>query len=176
MAYLHAAGREDIDVRMLGTGRPFIFEVMDPKKSISSLKAIDKLKVQTPFVSCKVFTIVDTSFFNSLKEIESSKAKRYCSIAYFKNGVTPADCASLNSLRNVSLQQQTPVRVLHRRSQMTRDKMIYRMYAVPVSSTIIILHLLASAGTYIKEFVHSDLGRTFPNVSSLVEEGRRNRG
>ena len=33
--YLHAAGREDIDVRMLGTGRPFIFEFMNPRKAIS---------------------------------------------------------------------------------------------------------------------------------------------
>ena len=31
-----------------------------------------------------------------------------------------------------------------------------------------ILHILASAGTYIKEFVHGDLGRTLPNVGSLL--------
>jgi len=29
--------------------------------------------------------------------------------------------------------------------------------------------LLASAGTYIKEFVHGDLGRTVPSVGSLLE-------
>ncbi len=28
--------------------------------------------------------------------------------------------------------------------------------------------LLASAGTYIKEFVHGDLGRTSPSVGSLL--------
>jgi tRNA pseudouridine synthase 10 len=27
-----------------------------------------------------------------------------------------------------------------------------------------ILHMLASAGTYIKEFVHGDFGRTIPNI------------
>jgi tRNA pseudouridine synthase 10 len=35
VAYLHAAGREDIDVRMLGEGRPFIIEFENPKRSIS---------------------------------------------------------------------------------------------------------------------------------------------
>jgi tRNA pseudouridine synthase 10 len=35
IAYLHAAGREDIDVRMLGQGRPFIIEFVNPKLSIS---------------------------------------------------------------------------------------------------------------------------------------------
>jgi tRNA pseudouridine synthase 10 len=29
---LHAGGREDRDVRMLGSGRPFIIEVVNPKK------------------------------------------------------------------------------------------------------------------------------------------------
>jgi tRNA pseudouridine synthase 10 len=32
---LHAAGREDIDVRMLGKGRPFILEMVNPKKGVS---------------------------------------------------------------------------------------------------------------------------------------------
>lgn len=33
--YLHGSGREDIDVRMLGDGRPFILEFINPKKSLS---------------------------------------------------------------------------------------------------------------------------------------------
>jgi tRNA pseudouridine synthase 10 len=33
--YLHASGREDVDVRMLGRGRPFILEVVNPKRAIS---------------------------------------------------------------------------------------------------------------------------------------------
>lgn len=36
--YLHAAGREDIDVRMLGTGRPFIFEFINPRKAQSCVQ------------------------------------------------------------------------------------------------------------------------------------------
>lgn len=31
-----------------------------------------------------------------------------------------------------------------------------------------LLNVLASAGTYIKEFVHGDLGRTLPNIGSLT--------
>lgn len=34
-AFLHAAGREDVDVRMLGRGRPFVMEFVNPKKSLS---------------------------------------------------------------------------------------------------------------------------------------------
>jgi len=32
---LHGSGREDIDVRMLGRGRPFIMEFVNPKKGVS---------------------------------------------------------------------------------------------------------------------------------------------
>jgi len=37
----HGAGREDIDVRMLGTGRPFIIELKNPK-----IRAIDLHKIE----------------------------------------------------------------------------------------------------------------------------------
>ena len=29
--------------------------------------------------------------------------------------------------------------------------------------------MIASAGTYIKEFIHSDLGRTYPNLMSILD-------
>ena len=37
----HASGREDIDARMLGTGRPFVIEVSKPKKRFVNLKEIE---------------------------------------------------------------------------------------------------------------------------------------
>ena len=37
-----------------------------------------------------------------------------------------------------------------------------------VSSHSAVLEVWASAGTYIKEFIHGDLGRTLPNVGSLL--------
>jgi len=33
-----------------------------------------------------------------------------------------------------------------------------------------LLHLVTSAGTYVKEFVHGDLGRTRPSVGELLGE------
>ena len=31
----HSAGREDMDVRMLGSGRPFVLEIVDAKVALS---------------------------------------------------------------------------------------------------------------------------------------------
>ena len=43
--FLHGSGREDIDVRMLGHGRPFILEFINPKKSISCHSQLDQMRL-----------------------------------------------------------------------------------------------------------------------------------
>lgn len=45
-----------------------------------------------------------------------------------------------------------------------REKKVYRLKAEYINPHYILLHVLASAGTYIKELVHGDLGRTVPNI------------
>ena len=101
--FLHAAGREDIDVRMLGTGRPFIYEAIDPRRALTCAKLLETASTNTDVVRVKNFKLVDKAFFESLKEIENSKAKRYLSVAHFKQGVSQEDCDKLNALRNITL-------------------------------------------------------------------------
>ena len=43
--FLHGSGREDIDVRMLGHGRPFILEFINPKNSISCHSKLDQMRL-----------------------------------------------------------------------------------------------------------------------------------
>ena len=92
-AYLHAAGREDIDVRMLGKGRPFIIEFVNPKKTLSCQEFIkdDFLQkvMNTDLLFCHDFKIVTKDFFDSLKEIEISKAKSYSCVVWVKKRITP---------------------------------------------------------------------------------------
>jgi hypothetical protein len=82
----------------------------------------------------------------------------------------------------LEIQQTTPIRVLHRRSNLIRPRIIYTCSIHPVDSSIdgedptingeaqhfFLLRLSTSAGTYVKEFVHGDLGRTQPNLSSIL--------
>lgn len=58
----------------------------------------------------------------------------------------------------------TPIRVLHRRAPLTREKIIHKIKLIEINDQNYICLLATSAGTYIKEFVHSDLGRTNPNL------------
>jgi len=52
---------------------------------------------------------------------------------------------------------------------MIRDKLVYKVYAEYINQHYFVLHVLASAGTYIKEFIHGDLGRTVPSIGSLLD-------
>ena len=76
--------------------------------------------------------------------------------------------AALNATKDLVTHQKTPLRVLHRRTLMVRDKIIHNMKWTPFNAHFGMLQLTTSAGTYVKEFVHGDLGRTVPNVATLL--------
>lgn len=69
---------------MLGIGRPFIMEFINPKNIISvkdKIKDIGKL-ITSDVVYCHDFKLVDKKFFDDLKDIENSKAKAYCCVVW----------------------------------------------------------------------------------------------
>jgi len=74
----------------------------------------------------------------------------------------------LGSSLPIKLQQRTPVRVLHRRPNIIRDRYILSLKCTRLDDHNFQLHLSTSAGTYVKEFVHGDLGRTKPSVAGLL--------
>ena len=81
---------------------------------------------------------------------------------------TAAALRRLETIKDLVVKQTTPVRVLHRRTAMIRDKIVHSMATEPINEHWFVLRLVTSAGTYVKEFVHGDLGRTEPNVGSLL--------
>lgn len=52
---------------------------------------------------------------------------------------------------------------------MIRDKIIHGLKIIKINAHWLIVYVLSSAGTYIKEFVHSDLDRTTPNLCTILE-------
>lgn len=47
---------------------------------------------------------------------------------------------------------------------MVRDKIIHSLLIKKINDNWLMVYVLSSAGTYIKEFIHSDLDRTVPNL------------
>jgi tRNA pseudouridine synthase 10 len=166
----HASGREDIDARMLGSGRPFVVEVSKPRKRFLDLPLLKEIinvsgkgKVE---VSNLRFTNKDV--VRRLKKAESAQ-KEYRVLVEFESDVAESDlCVVAEKLSNALIKQQTPLRVLHRRADLTREKYIYWVKVKKVSPRKAEMQIRCQGGLYVKELVSGDEGRTVPSVSELL--------
>ena len=174
---MHAGGREDRDVRMLGSGRPCMLEVVNPKnfeivkylgdsKFMESIQ--DKINSSSILIQIKDLNTCERGYIDVIKKFEDSKIKNYTAIVWCEKEITDKDIEILNDIKNLEITQKTPIRVAHRRTLLDRKKTILNLKANQINEHFIKLDVMASAGTYIKEFVHSDLGRTTPSVVSLL--------
>lgn len=167
-----SSGREDVDVRCLGNGRPFVIEFINPCCTKLSQEEVSKLQKavnnSSKLIQLRDLQIVGKKDVKSLKEGEEEKTKAYCGLCIVRDGYDPALLSRLSGMTELTLQQKTPVRVLHRRPLLTRPRVIHEMKATPIDNYFFKLHLTTQAGTYIKEFVHGDLGRTTPNLGSIL--------
>lgn len=172
---LNSAGREDMDVRMLGGGRPFILEVHNPRSPVVSAEALAEMEAALESADDGVVTatglhVSDREAYRGMHEGSEEKEKAYTAVCWASRPLAPEDLARLSAMRDVVVHQQTPVRVLHRRSPAVRPRTVRRVTAegVPGAPRFFTLTLRTQAGTYIKEFVHGDFGRTRPNVGELL--------
>ena len=169
--FFHASGREDIDARMLGNGRPFVIEVSKPKKRFVDLQKIEDQvnadAVGKVEVSGLHFTTKEV--VRRLKKGEGSQ-KEYALLAEFENELTDQDLRKIEEqLSGACIKQQTPLRVLHRRADLIREKYIYQVKVKKVSLKRALLEIRCQGGLYVKELVSGDEGRTVPNVSNLLK-------
>ncbi|XP_055834493.1 uncharacterized protein LOC129903040 [Solanum dulcamara] len=170
----HAAGREDIDVRMLGTGRPFLVEIQNAHQvpSEALIKEMESKinSLESQYVRVKYLRAVGSQGWDLMREGEAEKQKQYAALVWISCPVSDEDLQTISSLKELKVTQKTPIRVLHRRSPLEREKIIHWMQVERISgsSQYLLLHLCTQAGTYIKEFVHGDFGRTQPSIGSIL--------
>lgn len=169
-----SAGREDRDVRMLGNGRPFVFCMMNPKKSLSITEQ-DLLNAQQEMNKDGRIRVHDLKLWHDntrSKEMHqgaTEKQKKYRCVIWSGTIVTKEVIQKLNQVSNLVIKQNTPIRVLHRRTATIRERIIHCMNVVErINDHYLLLDLTTSAGTYVKEFISSDFGRTQPSLSSLL--------
>lgn len=161
----HASGREDIDAVMRGSGRPFAIEVKNPRKRKADMRALQAeinkdARIRVPslsLVSQHFVKVVCSSHFEKEYEAEVSLERE----------IAKADLKKILSLSGKTILQETPTRVLHRRADLQRKRKIISISARGKGKTLTI-RIRAQAGTYIKELVSSDNGRTKPSVSGIL--------
>jgi len=167
---LHGAGREDIDARMLGRGRPFVIEVKKPKKRFLNLKTLRKRindKAQGK-VEVSSLSFTNKDLVRRLKKSEAAQ-KLYRVTVEVDEPVSRRQLTMLRkALVGTTIKQQTPQRVMHRRADMMREKYIYKANVRRLTPNRFEMRIKCQGGLYIKELVHGDQGRTKPSVSEIL--------
>jgi len=165
----HGEGREDIDARMLGKGRPFILEIFQPVKRAIDLGRLEK-KINR-FTKGKVE--VSGLRQSNRKEVQQIKARTHDKTYEAVIECPTADKEDLKKLEeyfnNRLISQKTPTRVLHRRADKIRKRKVISVKCKSVEGGFI-AEISAAAGTYIKELVSSDNDRTEPSFSSVLKK------
>ena len=167
---LHAAGREDVDVRMLGTGRPFILEVKKPRKRFIDLKNLTELvnKKAQGKVEVLSLSFASKDDVKQLKKAEGS-SKIYRVLIEFDREVSDEELKNLSkTLTKANIHQQTPLRVLHRRADLVREKYIYEANIKRLAPNRVEMKIRCQGGLYIKELVSGNEGRTVPSIASII--------
>ena len=164
----HGMGREDIDALMLGRGRPFVLEIKEPK-----IRTLDFQKLQKAINdSTDMITISELRNSDSEEVVKIKSARHNKSYQVKVAFSTPVDEENFKevvlSLGGISIAQRTPQRVSHRRADKVRERMVIKLEAELLSPNEAVFDITAEAGTYIKEFVHSDEGRTEPSIAGKL--------
>ncbi len=161
---LHGMGREDIDALMLGNGRPFILEIKMPKRRKINLDEIAKKINSSGKVEVLNLRFASKEEIPKIKSVEPKKRYRVgikvdASEDELKN--------ALNSLIG-KISQRTPTRVKHRRADKVRRKEVYEVKLIGKNEDDWVVEVLAQSGTYIKELMHGDNGRTTPSLAEKL--------
>jgi tRNA pseudouridine synthase 10 len=172
----HGAGREDIDVKMLGRGRPFILELKNPKIRRLNLTRIEKKvnKTNKKKVSIHNLRYSDKKEVIKLKNEAQERKKIYKAKVVANTRITrEAFKKKMGELKkifeNQEIHQRTPNRVSHRRADKIRGKLIYKIEGVFVKSQLFEFTIETQGGTYIKELINGDGGRTSPSFSEVFK-------
>ena len=167
-AKFHGAGREDIDVLMLGSGRPFVLEIKEPK-----IRNLDLAKLEAEI---NEINEGKTSYHNlhlcerpRKAEIKQSSPDAYKIYNAIVKCDEPYDADKLEELLDLDeINQQTPLRVLRRRTDMVRVKHVLDLSYEIMDDKTFSMKIKTEGGLYIKELISGDEGRSQPNVSDIL--------
>ncbi len=166
---MHGCGREDIDARMLGTGRPFVVEIKNPKVRNLDLLELSRVINKSAVGQIEALELRFTKK-DDVERLKSAEFRKVYQVLVETQQAIPKErfIKTVQGLRGATIQQYTPTRVAHRRAHKVRVRTIYNCSVESVADTRAHLTIETESGTYIKEFVSGDGGKTQPNLSDLL--------
>ncbi len=164
---LHAVGREDVDVRVLGNGRPLVIELKGVKDKTVSVEDIAKNVVHSDLILTFFDRYIEHKHLIDIKSRRSSKVYR---LLVLSKKPLSSDSAELliREFSNRAVRQRTPTRILKRRKDLTHVGRVYDIKVMAVNEYLLEILVKCDSSLYVKELVHGDGGRTFPNMAEVL--------
>ncbi len=165
----HGAGREDVDARMLGTGRPFVIEIDEPRRRHPDLQRLEEdiNAFAEGAVEVEGLRLATHEMVERVKELPASKT--YRAQVEFGSAVEGSALAdALESISGATIEQYTPQRVDHRRASRTRTREVYDATGDLEDTHHATVEIHGAGGLYIKELISGDEGRTDPSLAGLL--------
>ena len=167
-AKFHGAGREDIDVLMLGSGRPFVLEIKEPRIRNLDLAEIEERinEINEGKTAYHGLKLCERPRKAEIKQSSPDTYKVYNAIVKCDEAFDEDKLKELLELGEI--QQQTPLRVLRRRTDMVRVKHVLDLSYEIIDDNTFSMKIKTEGGLYIKELISGDEGRSQPNVSEIL--------
>ena len=160
----HGCGREDVDVRCLGE-RPFVIEVVRPRRRRLDWAALADEINRSGQVEVLDLARCAREAVARLKGLRPEKS--YRALVRLSADVDKSRLANLANLVG-PIHQETPTRVLKRRSDLVRRRRVVSLEWRRIDARTLEIEVRTQAGTYIKELVSGDAGRTRPSVAAVL--------
>ncbi|MEM4409672.1 MAG: tRNA pseudouridine(54/55) synthase Pus10 [Candidatus Caldarchaeum sp.] len=168
----HAAGREDVDALVEGEGRPFVIELKRPRKRFIPLEEVEKTinSEAEGLVEVMLESLASRRDVRALKLTSPTVGKTYIVKAIYDTDLDASQLKKIEEVfRNIVIEQRTPTRVLGRRVDKVRRKMVYETEASLVGSREAVYKIKCQGGLYVKELVIGDDGRTKPSFAEILQ-------
>ncbi|WP_225335079.1 tRNA pseudouridine(54/55) synthase Pus10 [Halomicrobium urmianum] len=165
-AVFHGAGREDVDALMLGTGRPFVIEVKEPRRRDVDVESLEAEINEFADGEAEVEGLRQAThdMVERVKEHDASKTYRM-DVEFGAPVDEDALADALDALEGATIEQETPQRVDHRRASLVRTREVYAIDGELVDDRHADLEVHGAGGLYVKELVSGDEGRTEPSLA-----------
>lgn len=167
-AKFHGAGREDIDVLMLGSGRPFVLEIKEPRiRNLDLAKLEQEInKTNEGKTAYHGLKLCERPRKAEIKQSSPDTYKVYQAVVECDRAFDKQKLEELTKLNEIH--QQTPLRVLRRRTDMVRIKHVLGLSYEIIDDKTFTIKIKTEGGLYIKELISGDEGRSKPNVSEIL--------
>jgi tRNA pseudouridine synthase 10 len=166
----HGCGREDVDVRMLGAGRPFVVSVQWPRRRTIDAGAVERGVAERSGGRVTVSDLRVVGREEMRRVTTEHGAKTYRAVVRSASGTPlPADAAArLAPLSGAEIRQRTPERVERRRADKVRVRRVLAVGVVARETSGLVAVVRTEPGTYLKELVSGDGGRTSPSFAEVL--------